>query len=149
MHPGGTALRVSASSDVELGKERRRAMVEVEVASNGRIVVSPEYEGTEYDEQMEIEQAFSRVMTALTELDDLEDPSVAGSVATGEIEISITVTAETQGAAVDSANALIHRALHTAEIQTPEWHKAKAHLTAKLVYEWHVTQIEGLLPVAS
>lgn len=122
-------------------------MMKVEVVSNGQLIVSPEYDGEVYDEADEIKRAFDRMMVALLGMDEVEDPSVSGSLASGEIEVALTVKAESQESALEQANAAIHRAFHAADVRTPDWHSARKGLESRVAYRWHETRLEEAVAV--
>lgn len=67
-----------------------------------------------------LEAAFDATMEELVRL-GATDPSVTGAVATGEMEITVTVEAASPSEAVAKADAIIRAALHAAGLATPEW----------------------------
>jgi hypothetical protein len=61
-----------------------------------------------------------RVMEELLKL-GVEDPSVGGSLTSGEIQISLMIEASSKREAVSEADALIRTAIHAAGGATPGW----------------------------
>lgn len=101
--------------------------MQVEVILRGRIRVTQEYPG----EQFSVEDCLEKVFEDIT--DDLynqkaDEPSVAGSMSNGEIEISVLVTATSRGAALDKGEAIIRAALSAADVWTDGWERDKAHM---------------------
>jgi hypothetical protein len=68
----------------------------------------------------EVEASLDRVMEELLRL-GAEDPAIGGAMATGEVEISLTVDAPSPEDAVPLAMTTIRTAIHAAEGHTPNW----------------------------
>jgi hypothetical protein len=101
------------------------AEMKIQITIRGRLIVTPDHPGEAVDHDAEIERVFDETMAELVALACI-DPSVTGSIATGEIEIS--VVAETPGddltqfrAAIDKADTCIQLALQVARVGTPDW----------------------------
>lgn len=114
--------------------------MQVEVILRGRIIVIPDHP----DEQFSTEECLEKVFEGIT--DDLyaqkaTDPSVAGSLADGDLEISILVTADSKGAALDLGEAIIRSALHAADVWTDGWEKDKEHMLRA-----EICEIAALVP---
>jgi hypothetical protein len=67
-----------------------------------------------------LEVQLDQVMEELIRL-GVADPAIGGTLATGEVEISITVAAPTPEEAVPKAMSTLRTALHAAGIATPGW----------------------------
>jgi hypothetical protein len=99
--------------------------VKYEVTLRGSLSPSPDDDGEPQDV---FERAFDRTMVEMLKLRDLEDPSVSGSIASGEIELAAAVDAEDYGSAVSKADAAMRAALHAAEIGTQIWNTVPQHI---------------------
>jgi hypothetical protein len=67
-----------------------------------------------------LEAQLDQVMEELIRL-GVADPAIGGALATGEVEISITVDASTPEEAIPKAMSTLRTALHAAGIATPGW----------------------------
>jgi len=94
--------------------------MELEITYEGRLTVEPDYEGEVVDPGSEIAQAFDLTMQELLKLDVI-DPSVSGSVTTGEITMSCIVESSTWDEAVTRVDSAFRSALHAAGVCTPTW----------------------------
>jgi hypothetical protein len=68
----------------------------------------------------ERDEMTDRVMEELLNL-GVQDPSVGGSLTSGEVQISLTLNASTKREAISKANALMRTAIHAAGGATPGW----------------------------
>lgn len=69
-------------------------MTKFEVTLEGRLVVSPEYDGEDYDRDSVVDKCLNGIMRELLRLDRVADPHVTGSISTGEMVVKILVDAE-------------------------------------------------------
>ena len=96
-------------------------MMELEITIEGQLTVEPDYEGQVTDRQAEIAQVFDRTMQELLKF-DVVDPSVSGSITSGEIVMSCIVESDSWDKAIASADSAFRAALHAADVATPNWH---------------------------
>jgi hypothetical protein len=83
-----------------------------------------------------LEAALDRVMEELVRL-GVEDPAIGGKLSSGEVEISITVEAESYEQAVSKAMGTIRTAIHAAEVSTPGWPRLRrGRPTEPLRVDW-------------
>lgn len=68
----------------------------------------------------QLEAQLDRVMEELVRL-GVEDPAIGGTLTSGEVEISITVDAESLEEAMPKAVTVLRAAIHAAEGSTPGW----------------------------
>lgn len=101
--------------------------VQVEVILRGRIVVIPEYPGEEYDLRECLDTAFGAIMEDLL-AQRADEPSVDGDLEDGDLEVSVLVTADSPGAALDVGSAIIRAALSVADVWTDTWEENKHHM---------------------
>jgi hypothetical protein len=94
--------------------------VKFEVTYYGQFVCSPEFDGEVYDDAEEIEKGFDGTMRELAAL-NVEDASVSGSIASGDIEISGVFEGDTHADAVSTADVAFRSAFHAAGVFTREW----------------------------
>lgn len=94
--------------------------MKLEITYTGTLVVTPDHDDDVVDPEVELERVFDATMQELLKLNAV-DPSVSGSAATGEIEISLVEEGRTMAAIVTSADSLIRSALHCAGVSTPGW----------------------------
>jgi hypothetical protein len=82
----------------------------------------------------ERDEMTDRVMEELLKL-EVEDPSVGGSLTSGEVQISLTIEASSKKEAISKTNGLIRTAIHAAGGATPGWPTFRSEGTphAKLV----------------
>ncbi len=92
--------------------------MKIEVTFRGRLTVTPEYDGEVFDHDEEVERAFDGTINELVVL-GVEDPSVAGSLTSGEVEIMLTVEAESVVHAFPLADSAVRSALQAAGVHTP------------------------------
>jgi hypothetical protein len=119
--------------------------MKVEVILRGRITVKPTFDGAVFDPEACIEQVFEKVTDDLYKQGAVE-PSVAGTISTGAVEISVLIeTADSRGAALDKGEAIIRAALHAADVWTTEWEADKDSLLRAEIIE--VATAEALQPV--
>jgi hypothetical protein len=83
----------------------------------GSFTASLRVEGSDPDR---LEMQLDRVMEELIRL-GVEDPAIGGTLSTGEVEISITVEAESLEDAVPKAMTALRAAIHAADGATPGW----------------------------
>lgn len=69
-----------------------------------------------------LEAALDKVMEELVRL-GVEDPAIGGTLTTGEVEITITVDAESPEEAMPKAMGTLRAAIHAAGVSTPDWEK--------------------------
>lgn len=67
-----------------------------------------------------LEAALDRVMEELIRL-GVEDPAIGGTLTSGEVEISMTVDAESYEQAMSKAMGTLRAAIHAAEVSTAGW----------------------------
>lgn len=72
------------------------------------------------DRSADLEHSFDAIMAELVRL-DVVDPSVEGSLATGHVEVSVTIMTDDMASAVQQADAAIRTAFHAAELTTDKW----------------------------
>jgi hypothetical protein len=89
-------------------------MPKLEITYVGRIYT------TAGETEAQIDAHLDRAMDELLKL-DVEDPIMSGSHATGEIELTLTVTGHTDGEALELAAANLCSAFHAAGIETAGW----------------------------
>lgn len=94
--------------------------IDMELTWSGRIEVTPEYDGEVFDASEEIEKVFTATMRELVLL-NVPDPSVTGSVQTGEFEVTCLVSEISLVDAITVLDPTVRAALHAAEVATPEW----------------------------
>jgi hypothetical protein len=82
-----------------------------------------------------LEAQLDRVMEELVRL-GVEDPAIGGTLTTGEVEISITVDAESLDEAVPKAISTLRTAIHAAEVSTPGWPGFGPHAAGPLRVDW-------------
>jgi hypothetical protein len=83
----------------------------------GSFVAMLRVEGLDSDH---LEAQLDRVMEKLIRL-GVEDPAIAGTSSAGEIEISITIDAESLEDAAPKAMTTLRAAIHAAQGSTPGW----------------------------
>jgi hypothetical protein len=111
------------------------ATMRCEITYVGNLVVHPDYEGEQFDPETEIERCFERTMDELLKL-GVDDPSVSGSVASGDVEISFTVTGADTAEAFQIAETTMRTVLLAAGIATSDWDKVEpAQATFELKQE--------------
>jgi hypothetical protein len=116
----------------------------VEVILRGRITIEPTFDGEVFDADECIERVFEQITDDLYD-QGASEPSVAGSVADGFVEISVLIeNAESRGSALDAGEAIIRSALHAAEVWTTEWEANKESLLRAEILE--VATAEALQP---
>lgn len=103
--------------------------LKVEVTYSGQITVTPDYGGAVVDRDAEIEKAFDGTMRELVKL-GVMDPSVAGSIASGDIEITLAVKGKTVPEIIDYVDGIIRSALHAAGVGTHGWSTERNLLSA-------------------
>jgi hypothetical protein len=91
-----------------------------EVTFSGRLACRADYEGEVFDQSVEIERAFSATMRELVKL-GVEDASVDGAAASGEVELSGTFDGESPVDALNTADTTFRSALHAAGVFTTGW----------------------------
>jgi len=94
-------------------------MVNLEITYSGVIQFVPEPQDG-FDRDREVESVFEATMRELVKL-GVSDPSVSGSIASGEIEISCLVTAPSLLDAINEVDPCVRSALHAATVATPTW----------------------------
>jgi len=96
-------------------------MTKFEVTLWGQFVVTPEYDGENYDHDDVVDRTFNRTVQELLKYDGVEDPQISGTITTGEFEVSILVDAASYGEAVSFAEPTIRSAFHGADVNTDDW----------------------------
>lgn len=94
----------------------------LEVASRGLLTLTPDQPDEVMDAEAVLERTFDAVLEGMFELDAI-DPSVSGSIAHGDIELSVTVEAESFEQAMQMAYVLFRTALHAAGVGTKDFAK--------------------------
>jgi hypothetical protein len=91
-----------------------------EITYRGQLEATPEFPGEDFDRDAVIERAFDETMRELVKL-DCADPSVSGSISSGDIEISVVAEGDDHVAAFAQADPCIRAALHAAGVGTKGW----------------------------
>ena len=112
-----------------------------EVTMVGTVTVTPEYEGEVFDHDEIVERTFDRTMAELTKLANIHDPSVSGTITTGEIEVSVVVEAEDFIQAIQIGDPAIRTAFHAADTSTEGWDDVPLPLRV----QWHRVEADDLV----
>lgn len=92
----------------------------VTVTYVGDLEVNPQYPGEVVDTAAELEVAFDATMRELIRLGFL-DATVDGSLATGHVEVSVSIETDDPDGVLRQAAAALRAALHAADISTEDW----------------------------
>ena len=100
-----------------------------EITLRGTLVVTPELGDEPAGNTDDILRcAFEQTMDEMLKLPDLQDPSVSGAVAQGEIVLAATVDGADYGDAVKTGDTAMRTALHAAGIGTEAWNHLPRHI---------------------
>ena len=95
-------------------------MPKYEIKLRGTLVVDEQDNG-KVDPTLIFEAAFDNTMREMLKLKELQDPSVSGALASGEIVLAATVIAKLAGEALGIADVAMRTALHAAGVGTRDW----------------------------
>ena len=112
--------------------------MKIEVTMHGQLIPGPAFIG---DRDAAIDRALDSVMEELLRLPSVEDPGISGSLATGDVEVNVTVIADGLDEAVSLANSAIRSAFHAADVVTDGWDDVPEHLRM----QWHKVEADDLI----
>lgn len=106
--------------------------MKIEVTFTGCLTTDAENPDEEYD------RALDATMEELLRLPVI-DPGMSGTLSTGEVEVRVTVEADSLAEAVDSAQSALRAALHAAGVNTAEMDHGAVNVT------WHKVEADDLV----
>lgn len=112
-----------------------------EVTYTGSLTATPETQGEGFDPAEAIDRALDATLEELLALPDVGDPCMSGALATGEVEITVTVEAQTLPLAVTAADSSIRAAFHSAGVITAGWDGVPQPLRVS----WHKVEADDLI----
>jgi hypothetical protein len=90
----------------------------------------------------DIDRLTDSIQEQLLHLEDIADPDLTTSLASGEVRLSVQVSADSAIEAMKAADDAIRTAIHAAGIATPGWGPESLHEVQP--FDWHITQTDPL-----
>ena len=115
--------------------------MKIEITYRGTMTVTPDSQSDQVDMAEEMDRVLDLTMDELLALTSIEDPIMSGSLAAGDVEVTVTVEAESLSDAIVAADSAIRSAFHAAGVFTHGWEDTDQAVRV----EWHKVEADDLI----